>query len=160
LFGANSSVISFLVEQYPNACKKVDQDGMAPLHLLCDSDEGANLSKVELLLEEDPAVCLIQTKEDGSTPLHLAVARKATLSVLKALIKANATALSVKDGRGRIPLFIAVAVQADIETFKWLLLKYPAGRTTKNKLNELPVTMAARMKLDGDLLDLLQPITD
>lgn len=158
MFGASSSVISFLVEQYPDACKKVDTDGMAPLHLLCDSDEDANPSDVELLLEKEPAVCLIKTEEDGSTPLHLAVAGKAKFSVLKALVKANDKALSVKDAKGRIPLFVAVAVQAEMETFKLLLLKYPDGRTTKNKQNELPVTMATRMKLDSDLLDLLQPL--
>ena len=157
LFGASYGVISFLVEHYPKACRKQDKDGMTPLHLLCDLDD-IKPCLIRLISEEEPCACLTPTNEDGSTPLHLAIARKAPHSAIRALISANDTALSTKDGRGRIPLFVAVAVRSPIETFKFLLLKYPAGRTTRNLLNELPVTMAARMNLDGDLLDLLQPI--
>ena len=134
-----------------------DKDGMTPLHLLCDLED-IKPCVVRLISEEEPCACLTPSKEDGSTPLHLAIARKAPHSAIRALISANDTALSTKDRRGRIPLFVAVAVRSPIDTFKFLLLKYPDGRNTRNMLNELPVTMAARMNLDGDLLDLLQPI--
>lgn len=117
-----------------------------------------NPSVVRLIADEEPRACLKLTKQDGSTPLHMAIARKVPLSALRALVSANDTALSTKDEKGRIPLFVAVAVRSDIETFKFLLLKCPASRTTRNRLNELPVTMAARMNLNGVLLDLLQPI--
>lgn len=156
MFGANTDVISFLLENCPSACKRTDKEGMTPLHLLCDSDE-PNAAAVKLLLEENATVCSIQTKVDGSTPLHLAVLRKAPVSVLNTLIEAEETALSTKDDRGRIPLFSAVAVKADLETFKLLLHKYPDGRETKNKLNELPCMFAARMVLNDDILQLLAP---
>jgi hypothetical protein len=119
---------------------------MTPLHLLCDLVD-INPSIVRLVADREPRACLKPATQDGSTPIHLAIARKAPVSTLRALIRANGIALSTKDGRGRIPLFVAVASRSDIETFKLLLLKYPASRTTRNKLNELPVTMAARMNV-------------
>ena len=157
LFGASYDVVSYLVENNPHSCRKQDKDGMTPLHLLCNLVDG-DLSLVRLIADEEPRACLKLSKQDGSTPLHMAIARKAPLSALRTLISANDTPLSTKDEKGRIPLFVAVAVRSDVETFKFLLLKYPASRTTRNKLNELPVTMAARMNLSGVLLDILQPM--
>jgi len=156
MFGSSKAVISFLIKVCPSACRKTDEDGMTPLHLLCDSDH-LDAAAVDVLLEENPTVCTMKTKVDGSTPLHLAVARNASIPVLKALIEGDKNALSTMDDRGRIPLFVAVAVKADLETFKLLLAKYPQGRNVKNKVHELPCIMAARMKLSAEILALLEP---
>lgn len=154
IYGATDDVVSLLMKKYPEACKKIDVDGMAPLHLACDTDK-PNISVVKLLLKEESTVTSFQRKIDGSTPLHLAISRKASPSVLKSLIRADDSILSKMDARGRIPLFIAIAIKADYETFELLLKKYPEGRHTKNKVNELPCTMAARMNLDKDIIRLL-----
>ena len=156
MFGSSSEVISFLVDQHPDACRKTDKEGMTPLHLLFESED-INVAAVDILLNEESTVCSMKTEIDGSTPLHLAVARRTPISVVKALIEAEKTALWTMDDRGRIPLFVAVAVKADLETFKLLLREYPEAREAKNKLNELPCILAARMKLSGDILALLEP---
>lgn len=157
MFGADADVVSFLVKKYPGGAKKTDKDGLTALHLACDADGGTKLSVIERLVGAYPDACSRRDKRDGSTPLLLAVARNASVNVLKILIKANRGQLSTTDDRGRLPLHVAVAVRAGLGTFQLLVNEYPKGVSTKNKANETPIALAQRMKLDEDVIKLLQP---
>jgi hypothetical protein len=127
--------------------------------LACESDTAIDV--VKDMIGGYHLACVARSS-DGSTPLHIAVGRKAHLSLLKALIKGHAAALKVEDNRGRIPLHIAVAVQADYKTVR-LLVKYcQDGIRVKNNLNQTPLQTAEKRNVEFDerVLELLRPYID
>jgi ankyrin repeat protein len=55
---------------------------------------------------------LVAPNDQGSTPLHVAIAEDACLDLVAVLVKANPAAVQVADQRGRYPLELAVAAAA------------------------------------------------
>lgn len=70
-------------------------------------------------------------RENGNTPLHYACCCAAPLKVVKALLKANKSAASVKDSDGNIPLVGAVANGAGADVVQALINAFPGGVTAR-----------------------------
>jgi ankyrin repeat protein len=62
-------IIKLLVDAYPGAARKKDDDGGLPIHHACDN--GADIKTLELLLDQYPESIHVEAP-DGFTPLHFA----------------------------------------------------------------------------------------
>jgi ankyrin repeat protein len=81
--GAPTRVLQSLIDCYPSAIRKTDNEGSLPLHFA--AHYAAGLNTVELLLRSYPAAVRIQDKY-GRTPTYHAAEKSAKLEVLKLLV--------------------------------------------------------------------------
>eukprot|EP00536_Pseudo-nitzschia_multiseries_P004535 jgi/Psemu1/323516/estExt_fgenesh1_pg.C_750028 len=109
-----------LVEKFPSAVYKFDQDGNVPLHLAAAS---GNVEMIQMLGEKFESGASIRN-EDGMLPLHFAIASFAEydgqqygegseeansrpLDALKTVLKLFPKAVAIADNDGNIPLHVA-----------------------------------------------------
>ncbi|VEU36051.1 unnamed protein product [Pseudo-nitzschia multistriata] len=113
---APMSLSEQLVEKFPAAVYKFDQDGNVPLHLAAAA---GNVQMIQMLGEKFESGASIRN-EDGMLPLHYAIASFAEfdseqvdgvhsqpLSVLKTLLKLFPKAVAIADNDGNLPLHVA-----------------------------------------------------
>jgi ankyrin repeat protein len=111
-----------LIEKFPSAVYKFDQDGNVPLHLAAAA---GNLSMIEMLGERFESGASIRN-EDGMLPLHFTIASLAdftkiesgsedrasdahalSLKIVKTVLKFFPKAIAIADNVGNIPLHVA-----------------------------------------------------
>jgi ankyrin repeat protein len=98
--------IAALLKAYPDAAKCVDDQGMYALHYACGNQ--AEPAVIRLLLHTFPRAAAISDPR-GMLPLHYAACwGPSTVSVIDALLKANAKAATTRDNDGNIPLDLAM----------------------------------------------------
>ncbi|KAG7368774.1 ankyrin repeat domain protein [Nitzschia inconspicua] len=124
-FGGGSSpapidLCEKLVEKFPSAVYKFDQDGNVPLHLAAAA---GNLPMIEILGEKFESGASIRN-EDGMLPLHFTIASLAdfasngcareaedthstTLMIVQTVLKLFPKAVAIADNMGNIPLHVA-----------------------------------------------------
>jgi ankyrin repeat protein len=81
--GAPTPVLQSLIDAYPSAIRKTDNEGSLPLHFAAHYSAG--LGTVELLLRSYPEAVRAQDKY-GRTPTYHAAEKSAKLEVLKLLV--------------------------------------------------------------------------
>lgn len=109
-----------LIEKFPAAVYKFDQDGNVPLHLAAAA---GNLPMIEILGEKFESGASIRN-EDGMLPLHFTIASLAdfvstgnslhpeqlhatTLKIVKTVLRFFPKAVSIADNVGNIPIHVA-----------------------------------------------------
>jgi ankyrin repeat protein len=110
-----------LIETFPSAVYKFDQDGNVPLHLAAAA---GNLPMIEILGEKFESGASIRN-EDGMLPLHFTIASLAdfgssgyasvvgddihslSLKIVKTVLKFFPKAVAIADNVGNIPLHVA-----------------------------------------------------
>jgi ankyrin repeat protein len=101
-------VVQFLAESFPECIKELNDDGKAPIHLVCEDD--AMLEHLDILryfVEVCPESCNLRNS-DGETPLHVCCRHKGyihgLLAVIKFLVESNPDNVQAIDNAGRTPL--------------------------------------------------------
>jgi len=106
------SVISALIDVYPEGCNTRDDDGMYPIHYATANQASYNV--INLLLQTCPEANFFRIESQGSLPIHLAAQwGVSSLDVLDILLE-NCYSLScAKDNEGKTPLEVALASDYD-----------------------------------------------
>ncbi len=122
-FGATASreLCKHLMEMYPPAVYKFDQDGNVPMHLAAAS---GHLKMIRMLGEKFESGASIRN-EDGMLPLHFTIAsygeydgeydiehdedddKASPLRVIKTVLKFFPTAVAIGDNDGNLPIHVA-----------------------------------------------------
>lgn len=113
---APMSLSEQLVEKFPAAVHKFDQDGNVPLHL---ASAAGNVDMIKMLGDKFSSGASIRN-EDGMLPLHFAIASFAVdfdgntensssqpLEAIKTVLKLFPQAVAIADNDGNLPLHVA-----------------------------------------------------
>mmetsp|Transcript_47827 Transcript_47827/g.144646 ORF Transcript_47827/g.144646 Transcript_47827/m.144646 type:complete len:1013 (-) Transcript_47827:248-3286(-) len=141
----NTSVLEALARAAPRAVSMQNSEGDSPLHMLVSSPAcaAANLEgnpeasaaaerAVKLLLDAGPGGgrdALLLQDMTGATPLHVAVASRASEGVILALLKSAAPdACRTDDNRGMLPLhYVAAFCHTPPSAVRRIIESYPEG---------------------------------
>lgn len=187
-FGGGSSpapanLCEKLIETFPSAVYKFDQDGNVPLHLAAAA---GNLPMIEILGEKFEGGASIRN-EDGMLPLHFTIASLAdfassgysldpddvhamSIKIVKTVLKFFPKAVAIADNVGNIPLHVAAecldgGIGVDIvyslldEAERQLSDPFGARFRNKLKLEEViqedmsTVTMSTDKETDSSIVD-------
>jgi hypothetical protein len=142
---------------------RTDCSGNTALHLACSIDTSKTALKIiECIKNELPKKVLYATNQDGSTPLHIAVANpKADVSVLKTLICSKNVAAYLTNRNGQNPLHIAVTnyQTGDVEgekVIQFLAKKFPKTLSVQDSKGQTPYDIAKSKDLGTKILKLLK----
>ena len=142
---------AFLLEHDQGAVSSAEDDGLLPLHLVCEWD--TELSIITMIYNAYPKAIFTETL-DGLTPLDLAARLKLNkiASFLQSQIEliCEAREKTKPDFNGDLPIHRALR-SVDLPavgTIKLMLAANPASVLTANSLNMLPIHVAC---LSGNL---------
>lgn len=114
-------IVQLLLAVSPESLSHVDCLHRTPLHIAAGAH--AKLSIVQLLADADPAACFVQDV-DGKTPLILACESSwgdsPSIELIRILIKAYPTSLSLEDNDGTSALEHAILSEASLEVVEVL----------------------------------------
>ena len=107
--GAQTGVIPYLVEQWPDVVRLRDSQGCLPLHNACYYvEQTLQLEDIQSLVEEWPDSVKHRSRVNGATPLHYACGKKTDIGVATGLVQYLMEqwpgAVRVTDWDGRLPL--------------------------------------------------------
>lgn len=115
----HKNVVSRLLAASPSLIEAADVHGWTVLHCTCNA---GNDSLAALFLALKPELAFV-TNSAGSTPLHYAVRRVRTASLIRRLLELNPDALRTPNTFGETPLFLALMFgnEVAIEALQWKL---------------------------------------
>ncbi len=119
-------LVKVLIDAYPEALKKSDDNGFLPLHRALI--EGTGQPSLELLQVVIPAApeTILETTPTGALPLHLACARFQASTMVQYLIEWFPESIQHRDNHGRFPLHYALdASRPQPEVIQQLVEQYP-----------------------------------
>ena len=140
----------------PLEARRTDQDGAYPLHLAVATKATSDV--VKALLSAYPPASKIKWKgkassldrlpppeflNDFNMPLHIAVAKSASLDVLRALLEAWPEAISERSDNHELPLHIALRIRAAPEIVEFLLQAHPEAAAAK-QYEDYPLHIAVK----------------
>jgi len=152
---ASLEVLQLLVQTWPSAVREKDNEGLLPLHYICEKKfvkGNPCLEKVQLLVESWPESPQIKTA-DGILPLHAACSYPQATSVVRYLVDSYPQAVRIQDRFRRLPLHNAckqcsrkVSLQ-QLETIAYLVDTWP--ESVQVPYSELfPVGCTGQLVLD------------
>ena len=104
------TVVSALLEAYPEGAGKRDNNGMCPLHYATANH--ASVEVVQMLIEYCPEALFQRVESSGALPIHLAAQwGVSSISVMECLLRNNNSLASARDAEGLSPLEIAIDAQ-------------------------------------------------
>jgi hypothetical protein len=109
------SIVSALLEAYPEGASKQDDNGMYPLHYACANQASADV--IELLLNYYPEARFQRVEVSGALPIHLAAQwGVSSIAVMQHMLRDNGSLASARDSEGLSPL--EIAIEADYQDHK------------------------------------------
>mmetsp|Transcript_10194 Transcript_10194/g.30123 ORF Transcript_10194/g.30123 Transcript_10194/m.30123 type:complete len:540 (-) Transcript_10194:427-2046(-) len=103
ILSGESNVVQTLLEAYPEAAGKADNDKRFALHHACANAFRIDVERYEAIMNAFPDGPRMLDR-DGSTPLHLAMARSMTLDDLNIVVRAYPAAITIENDSGKTPL--------------------------------------------------------
>ena len=120
----NLKAVQLLFDAYPEAILASDRNRYTPLERALDDNNSTIINFLQKQLEyaekAQDVVALSALDENGWTPLHQALKKKASLGSIKLLIKGNTLAVHVPDTNMAFPLHIACQYST-IEVVQYLM---------------------------------------
>jgi len=126
----NVSLLNRILRTCPDLVSKKDAFGRLPLHIAAEFGKGALGPIIEQLLVVYPRAAY-EIDSHGRLPIHIAIANKADLSTIKALLRANPKSAvqkcKINDPRlcGIPPLFLALEYGCSTDIIYTLARLYP-----------------------------------
>ena len=121
LFGADTSVITSLVEAFPGSKSRTDRRGRTPLHCACEKSYPNSVLVVDLLSfttsdsDSFENVCVAESVDvSGQLPIHVACSIGANPQVIQSLVEAFPESTTKTDNRGQTPLHCACQVSSPV----------------------------------------------
>lgn len=108
--GSHHTDIKTMIEIQPHLVSCPTRNGGdTPLHFSVAAND---LKTALLLLETLPSAASVKSRPTGNfgcemTPLHVALSTQASVSIIKALVRASPRSLKSRDGNGRTPQQLA-----------------------------------------------------
>jgi ankyrin repeat protein len=130
-YGGSLLTLLVLVEWYPEALLKPDDDGLLPIHTALANEHYPSLDAVRLLVEKCPEALLYEDA-NGRLPLHFACNSKFSRDqpVIEVLVSAFPDALEHPDNFGKYPLNYALEKdlleRAKPDTIEFLIDRCPS----------------------------------
>ncbi len=125
-FSHTTDVIDVLLQAYPQAVTKIDDQGFLPIHRLMLGKWGENITEMtSKIINAFPDCLVTPTSMGGELPLHLASKRSECADVVQVLL-CFSDACQYRDHRGKFPLDHALEVMRPNPTIVQLLVsQYP-----------------------------------
>lgn len=102
------SIISALIDAYPEGCAARDDNGMYPLHYATANQ--ASFKVIKILLKTFPEANFFRIESQGTLPIHLVSQWGASsLEVMEVLLKNRSSLACAKNYEGKTPLEVALA---------------------------------------------------
>ncbi|KAL7528708.1 hypothetical protein ACHAXR_002583, partial [Thalassiosira sp. AJA248-18] len=146
------TIISSLIQAFPGAVARADQDGWLPLHCACFYQAPA--ASIEALVQSDPKAAQ-KKDDDGRLPLHYACLKGAPEQVISHLLGAHVKAALAKDNDGRMPLHHACSKAASDGVIETLVRLGPKAAQSKDNNGRLPLHLACKKGITKHALTIL-----
>jgi ankyrin repeat protein len=137
-----------LVEAWPESLQSRTPDGYSLLHLAVARDD-PSLEPVQYVAEQDPQL-LQETDKHGSLPIHVAVALKQTVGIVRYLVEVRPQSLEEPDRTGSLALHIAVSRDVpDMKVVRFLAQRRPESLDETDRQGRLPLHIAVARGSDA-----------
>ena len=138
-YGDRVELVKVLLEAYPRALLKTDDNGFLPLHRALMSEHwNPNREIVELLISQAPET-IISAGPTGALPLHLAC-RRTNEAVVQYLVDCFPDAVQYRDNDGKFPLNHALDTPDPNDRIVELLVQaYPVLLSFSDDKGRLPL---------------------
>ena len=146
------SIMTALIQAFPEGVARADQDGWLPLHCACFY--AAPAPTIEALVQAGPKAA-VKKDDDGRLPLHYACLKGAPESVISQLLGAHVKAALAKDNDGRMPLHHACSKAAPDGVIETLVRLGPKAAQSKDNNGRLPLHLACKKGITKHALTIL-----
>lgn len=145
------SVVSALLEAYPEGASRVDENGMCPLHYACANHASSEV--VQILLEFFPEGRLQRVEVSRALPIHLAAQwGVSSPKVFKHLLEGNQSLASARDSEGLSP--IDLVVEADYPRRYEILSILKESMLQETLENSSTISSSGPLSEHEDIIDL------
>ena len=147
----NLAIVEHLFKTWPESIRMIDNSGYLPIHDLCRNsniDETDSLEILQFMLDADPNLSRVTTRQRGYLPIHFAVDRMST-AFCKVLIKSYPESIRITSDNSSLPIHTACGFGGrghrddTAKTIHHLLDLYPVSINARDNQSFLPIHRAA-----------------